>query len=200
MQKLHVEGGRPLSGRISISGAKNAALPAIAASLLTSESVRLRRLPDVVDIRTMSRLLENIGSVVRTDAKGCEFQAPGDPRADSAVRAGQDDAGFESGARSACRALRTSPCLSPWRLRDRLQADRHAPRRAQGARSHGAAGQGLHRGSGASGRAGRRSHSLPQAHGDRNRGPAHGGCPRQGRERAGEWRLASPRWRILRSC
>ena len=77
MQKLHVEGGRPLSGRISISGAKNAALPAIAASLLTSESVRLRRLPDVVDIRTMSRLLENIGSVVGTDAKGCEFQARG---------------------------------------------------------------------------------------------------------------------------
>ena len=83
MQKLHIEGGRPLSGRIPISGAKNAALPAIAASLLTSESVRLSRLPDVVDIRTMSRLLENIGSEVGRSSDAYAFSASGtlDPTA-----------------------------------------------------------------------------------------------------------------------
>ncbi len=66
MKKLQVEGGRPLSGRIAISGAKNAALPAIAASLLTAGTVRLRGLPDVVDIRTMVRLLQNIGADIGT--------------------------------------------------------------------------------------------------------------------------------------
>ncbi len=64
MKKLQVDGGRPLSGRIAISGAKNAALPALAASLLTSGTVRLRGLPHVVDIRTMARLIENIGAEV----------------------------------------------------------------------------------------------------------------------------------------
>ncbi len=83
MQKLHIEGGRPLSGQIPISGAKNAALPAIAASLLTSKPVRLRRLPNVVDIRTMSRLLENIGSEVGTSSEVSELRACGtlDPTA-----------------------------------------------------------------------------------------------------------------------
>ena len=65
MKKLRIEGGRPLNGRIRVSGAKNAALPALAASLLTGRTVRLRGLPDVVDIRTMADLIENIGAEVR---------------------------------------------------------------------------------------------------------------------------------------
>ena len=68
MQALQIAGGRPLSGDISISGAKNAALPALAASLLTADRVVLHRIPDVVDIRTMSRLIENIGAAVATDS------------------------------------------------------------------------------------------------------------------------------------
>ena len=67
MQKLQVEGGRQLNGRISISGAKNAALPALAASLLSARTVRLRGLPDVVDIRTMARLIDSIGADVAVD-------------------------------------------------------------------------------------------------------------------------------------
>ena len=65
MQKLSIEGGRRLSGVIPISGAKNAALPALAAALLTDETVRLTRIPGVVDIRTMAQLLASIGAEVQ---------------------------------------------------------------------------------------------------------------------------------------
>ena len=65
MDKFHIEGGRELSGEIPISGAKNAALPALAASLLTAEEVVLDRIPEVRDIRTMARLLESIGAAVQ---------------------------------------------------------------------------------------------------------------------------------------
>ncbi len=75
MKKLQVDGGRPLSGRIAISGAKNAALPAIAASLLTAGTVRLRGLPDVVDIRTMIRLIQNIGAQVSRDSDATSVTA-----------------------------------------------------------------------------------------------------------------------------
>jgi len=64
MQKLRIEGGRRLSGKIPVSGAKNAALPALAATLLTAEPVRLEKIPGVVDIRTMMRLLEALGASI----------------------------------------------------------------------------------------------------------------------------------------
>ena len=67
MDKLRIEGGRPLSGEIRISGAKNAALPALAATLLTAEPVTLHRIPQVVDICTMAKLLMAVGSSVDTD-------------------------------------------------------------------------------------------------------------------------------------
>jgi UDP-N-acetylglucosamine 1-carboxyvinyltransferase len=68
MDQFVIQGGRELSGTIAISGAKNAALPALAATLLTSEEVVLERIPGVRDIRTMARLLESIGAeVVRED-------------------------------------------------------------------------------------------------------------------------------------
>jgi UDP-N-acetylglucosamine 1-carboxyvinyltransferase len=61
MDKLLIEGGRPLEGRISISGAKNAALPAMAAALLTDQRVVLRNVPRVRDIGTMRSLLDELG-------------------------------------------------------------------------------------------------------------------------------------------
>jgi UDP-N-acetylglucosamine 1-carboxyvinyltransferase len=61
MDKFKITGGRPLAGRISISGAKNSALPCMAAALLTSETVTLHNLPYVRDIITMRRLLEDLG-------------------------------------------------------------------------------------------------------------------------------------------
>ena len=64
MDKFLIRGGRPLSGSIPTSGSKNSALPALAAALLTDEPVTLRRIPKVRDIRTMQRLLVDIGSKV----------------------------------------------------------------------------------------------------------------------------------------
>ena len=61
MDKFKITGGRPLHGRISISGAKNSALPCMAAALLTAETVTLHNLPYARDIITMRRLLEDVG-------------------------------------------------------------------------------------------------------------------------------------------
>jgi UDP-N-acetylglucosamine 1-carboxyvinyltransferase len=64
MDKFVIEGGVRLEGEIPVSGAKNSALPAMAACLLTSDPVVLHRIPGVRDIRTMARLLEHIGAQV----------------------------------------------------------------------------------------------------------------------------------------
>ncbi len=60
MDKFLIEGGRRLEGSVEISGAKNAALPAMAAAILTSEPLRLENVPRVRDISTMSRLLAHM--------------------------------------------------------------------------------------------------------------------------------------------
>ncbi len=62
MDKFVITGGTPLEGEIPTSGSKNAALPALAAALLTEEPVTLHRIPRVRDIRTMQRLLVDIGA------------------------------------------------------------------------------------------------------------------------------------------
>jgi len=67
MDKFVIEGGVPLLGTIATSGAKNSALPALAAALLTDETVILDRIPRVRDIRTMERLLVDIGSEMSID-------------------------------------------------------------------------------------------------------------------------------------
>src|SRR5258708_6501752 len=64
MDKLLIEGGRPLEGSVRISGAKNAALPAMAAALLTCERVELDNIPRVRDIITMGRLLAHMTAAV----------------------------------------------------------------------------------------------------------------------------------------
>src|SRR6202051_3721916 len=68
MDKLLIEGGTPLKGSVRISGAKNAALPAMAAALLTSDRVELENIPRVRDIITMGRLLAHLGAIVETPA------------------------------------------------------------------------------------------------------------------------------------
>jgi len=62
MDKFRIEGGRPLEGRVNIGGAKNAALPAMAASLLTAKRVVLHNIPRVRDIITMRSLLDEMGT------------------------------------------------------------------------------------------------------------------------------------------
>ncbi len=61
MEKLIIEGGKRLEGEVRISGAKNAALPLIAATLLAPGTHVLRNVPDLRDTRTMLRLMENLG-------------------------------------------------------------------------------------------------------------------------------------------
>jgi UDP-N-acetylglucosamine 1-carboxyvinyltransferase len=61
MDKILIRGGVPLSGTIQIGGAKNAALPLMAASLLTAEPLALANIPDLADIRTMANLLVQHG-------------------------------------------------------------------------------------------------------------------------------------------
>jgi len=61
MDRFHIVGPTPLLGTVRASGAKNAALPALAATLLTDEPVVLHRVPRVRDIRTLRRLLDHLG-------------------------------------------------------------------------------------------------------------------------------------------
>ena len=67
MDRLLIQGGRPLSGEVFISGAKNAALPILCASLLTSEPLHLTNVPHLKDISTMLRLLGDMGVGVTLD-------------------------------------------------------------------------------------------------------------------------------------
>ena len=64
MTKFIIEGGHHLQGEVQISGAKNAALPILAATLLTNESCTISNLPDIQDIRTLLEILESLGSKV----------------------------------------------------------------------------------------------------------------------------------------
>ncbi|HEV2444320.1 MAG TPA: UDP-N-acetylglucosamine 1-carboxyvinyltransferase, partial [Candidatus Sulfopaludibacter sp.] len=72
MDRFLIEGGKPLEGRVAISGAKNAALPAMAAALLTDQPVVLHNVPRVRDIGTMRSLLDELGvdSSVKHDEHG----------------------------------------------------------------------------------------------------------------------------------
>jgi UDP-N-acetylglucosamine 1-carboxyvinyltransferase len=87
MDKFRITGGKRLSGSVVISGAKNSALPCLAAALLTPETVTLRNVPYVRDLITMRRLLEDLGGTVlvpelrthRINASTVEnFEAPYD--------------------------------------------------------------------------------------------------------------------------
>jgi UDP-N-acetylglucosamine 1-carboxyvinyltransferase len=66
MDKFLIRGGRPLRGTIEIGGAKNSALPCLAATLLTPETVTLHNVPYVKDLITQRRLLEDLGATVLT--------------------------------------------------------------------------------------------------------------------------------------
>jgi UDP-N-acetylglucosamine 1-carboxyvinyltransferase len=68
MDKFAIEGGVRLAGTVRVSGAKNAALPAMAAALLTSDPVHLENVPRVHDIATMSKLLAHMQARVETSA------------------------------------------------------------------------------------------------------------------------------------
>jgi UDP-N-acetylglucosamine 1-carboxyvinyltransferase len=79
MDKLRITGGAPLCGEVAVAGAKNAALPILAASLLTADELALENVPQLADVTTMGRLLSGMGArlvrdggrvVARADAIG----------------------------------------------------------------------------------------------------------------------------------
>jgi len=101
MDRLVIQGGVPLAGRVAISGAKNAALPCIAAALLSPEPVTLSHLPAVSDIRTMIRVLQ---------ALGCDATQE------------KDEAGFELTATLCARGVEGGPLKAPYELVKTMRA------------------------------------------------------------------------------
>jgi UDP-N-acetylglucosamine 1-carboxyvinyltransferase len=77
MDALIIRGGRKLSGRVEISGAKNAALPVMAATLLVPGAHTLRNVPQLADTRTMARVLEQLGARVEFNAATCKIDTSG---------------------------------------------------------------------------------------------------------------------------
>jgi UDP-N-acetylglucosamine 1-carboxyvinyltransferase len=77
MDKLVIQGGQPLKGEVHISGAKNAALPILCSALLTSEPLTLTNVPDLNDIQTMLRLLEQMGVKVAQSGDTVTLDASG---------------------------------------------------------------------------------------------------------------------------
>ena len=94
MERFVVEGGRRLEGSIRPGGNKNAALPILAACLLTDDPIVLHNLPDIQDVRVMLEILEGLGStverleanVVRIQTKG-ECSSVPDPQLSKKIRA-----------------------------------------------------------------------------------------------------------------
>jgi UDP-N-acetylglucosamine 1-carboxyvinyltransferase len=62
--KFIVEGGHKLAGVVQVSGSKNAALPILASTLLTSEPVTINNMPDIKDIRVLGEIIESMGGKV----------------------------------------------------------------------------------------------------------------------------------------
>jgi UDP-N-acetylglucosamine 1-carboxyvinyltransferase len=73
MQKLAIQGGTKLHGEVRISGAKNAALPIMCASLLTADELHLSNLPDMHDVKTMEKLLAQMGVNISATSQVATF-------------------------------------------------------------------------------------------------------------------------------
>jgi UDP-N-acetylglucosamine 1-carboxyvinyltransferase len=75
VDKILIEGGRRLEGRVKVSGAKNAALPLMCAALLVDRPVRLRNVPDLMDVRTTGKLLRTMGVSVSLEGDTAAIDA-----------------------------------------------------------------------------------------------------------------------------
>jgi UDP-N-acetylglucosamine 1-carboxyvinyltransferase len=75
MDSLLIKGGKPLHGEVTVSGAKNAVLPIMAATLLTPEKCVIRRVPDLSDVRFMAQILESLGADVHVDGETVSIRA-----------------------------------------------------------------------------------------------------------------------------
>ena len=78
MDKIIIHGGNPLNGSVKVSGAKNAALPTIAACLLSGGDHHLKNIPNLRDIRTIKDIMGELGVVFHDEGSGfgllqCEY-------------------------------------------------------------------------------------------------------------------------------
>ena len=117
MDKFVIRGGNPLVGTIRVSGAKNSALPCMAAAILTEDEVILENIPQVRDIETERRLLASMGAEVelrlRPRAAPHHDQLPHPLRSRRQIRDRENHARQFPGARSRSSrapAWRASPC------------------------------------------------------------------------------------------
>jgi UDP-N-acetylglucosamine 1-carboxyvinyltransferase len=75
MDSLLIKGGTPLHGEVTISGAKNAVLPIMAATLLTAEECVIHRVPDLSDVRFMGQILTSLGAEVKSEGGSLRVRA-----------------------------------------------------------------------------------------------------------------------------
>src|SRR5437762_1202159 len=75
MESLLIKGGVPLHGEVAVSGAKNAVLPILAATLLTAEPCVIRRVPNLSDVKFMCQILTWLGAQVRVEGDSVRVQA-----------------------------------------------------------------------------------------------------------------------------
>jgi UDP-N-acetylglucosamine 1-carboxyvinyltransferase len=75
MESLLIKGGVPLHGEVTVSGAKNAVLPIMAATLLTSETCVIRRVPDLTDVKFMAKILTALGAKVTMEGDTVTIRA-----------------------------------------------------------------------------------------------------------------------------
>src|SRR5256712_5133315 len=75
MDSLSIKGGVPLRGEVTISGAKNAVLPIMAATLLTTEPCVIRRVPKLTDVEFMGQILTSLGAKVSSEGDTLRVQA-----------------------------------------------------------------------------------------------------------------------------
>ena len=115
MATLKIEGGRRLEGSVAVEGNKNAALPLLAACLLTDEECVLTNVPRISDVEVMARLLLDLGATVDGHR---HHDAAGPLRVDVTTdgpdaSAGRPAARLGAAARSAARAARTARLAPP---------------------------------------------------------------------------------------
>ena len=123
MDRISIGGGRRLNGTIPISGAKNAALPLMIASLLTAERLTLKNVPNLADVNLLARILRNHGVDFTVDGKRADAtRTCGETfhsdrarhrRHHRALRAGEPHARELLGAGPAARALRQARVSLP---------------------------------------------------------------------------------------
>ncbi len=112
MDSIRIRGGPPLMGAIEISGAKNAALPLLAACLLTGETLTLSNLPHLADIATMAHLLAELGVDVSMNGDACNGGYAGRVFGLTAARAGETTAPYELVRRMRASVLVLGPLLA----------------------------------------------------------------------------------------